>query len=204
MEADAVVAISGRQNTKTVLDLAKMLRKPAFPFGILSGAARDAWDQRADSKHDWLGDSNRSTHELAKKAADEIKRLYAPSWIAGQVFVIMHFEEDKAVYEAIVAECDELNRIKKFNQELVAKRADDRPEAAVIIDEIKKLILESEFIIVDLTHERPNVYYELGYAHGVGNQPSDVLLIASKDAHVHFDIAGLRFTATTQWMRFEP
>jgi hypothetical protein len=61
----------------------------------------------------------------------------------------------------------------------------------VIIDEIKKLILESEFIIVDLTHERPNVYYELGYAHGVGNQAADVLLIAREGAKVHFDIAGL-------------
>ena len=44
----------------------------------------------------------------------------------------------------------------------------------------------------DLTGERPNVYYELGYAHGVGNEGQDILLIAKKGSDIHFDIAPLR------------
>jgi hypothetical protein len=36
------------------------------------------------------------------------------------------------------------------------------------------------------------VYYELGYAHGVGNSPSNIFLIARQGTELHFDIAGLR------------
>ena len=38
------------------------------------------------------------------------------------------------------------------------------------LDDISELILKAEFIVCDLTLERPNVYYELGYAHGAGNR----------------------------------
>ena len=43
-----------------------------------------------------------------------------------------------------------------------------------------------------MTQERPNVYYELGYAHGVGNESSDVLLVAERGTVLHFDVAPLR------------
>ena len=37
-----------------------------------------------------------------------------------------------------------------------------------------------------LTHERPNVYYEVGYAHGM---QKEVVLTAYEGTNVHFDIA---------------
>jgi hypothetical protein len=52
-------------------------------------------------------------------------------------------------------------------------------------------IEEAELLIFDLTVERPNVYYELGYAHGVGNRATEILLIAKTGTKVHFDIAQL-------------
>ena len=58
--------------------------------------------------------------------------------------------------------------------------------------DIDLFIRESEFIICDLSNERPNVYYELGYAHGAGNIAKNTLLIARKDTTLHFDIASLR------------
>ena len=61
--------------------------------------------------------------------------------------------------------------------------------------DIDLFIRESEFIICDLSNERPNVYYELGYAHGAGNIPKNTLLIASKNTNLHFDIAPLRIEA---------
>jgi hypothetical protein len=186
MEVDGVVAISGRTNTRNVLDLAQTLHKPLFPFGLFEGAALNYWERLNDSSLRWLGDHGQSPDVLASILAETIVRRYAPGWIVGQVFVIMHFTADRSVYDTIVDECANLAPT------LTVKRADERPESSVIMEDVKRYILESEFIIVDLSHERPNVYYELGYAHGVGNQPSDILLIARADASVHFDIIGLR------------
>jgi hypothetical protein len=55
--------------------------------------------------------------------------------------------------------------------------------------DIDLFIRESEFIICDLSNERPNVCYELGYAHDAGNIAKNTLLIALP---LHFDIASLR------------
>ena len=53
---------------------------------------------------------------------------------------------------------------------------------ARILDEIET----SEFHIADLTHERPNVYYEIGYADARNKR---VILFRKKDTKVHFDVA---------------
>jgi len=113
------------------------------------------------------------------------------------VFVAMPFHGDEMneVYSAIKDECQKLG--------FRTRRVDESVGAGFIIKEITDLIERSEFLIFDLTHERPNVYYELGYAHGVGNEPLDILLIAKKGTTIHFDIAPLRiqFYKTTEHLR---
>lgn len=102
------------------------------------------------------------------------------------VFVIMPFrgQEMADAYAAIKDECNKLR--------LRAKRIDENTGSGLVIREITDLIERAEFIICDLTNERPNVYYELGYAHGVGNEAMEILLIAREGAVLHFDIAPLR------------
>jgi hypothetical protein len=53
---------------------------------------------------------------------------------------------------------------------LHASRVDENVGSGIVIREISELIERAEFIICDLTLERPNVYYELGDAHGAGNE----------------------------------
>lgn len=119
------------------------------------------------------------------------------SFEQGLVFVAMpfHGDEIRDVYSAIKDECSKIG--------LRARRVDENIGSGFIIREITDLIERAEFIIFDLTHERPNVYYELGYAHGVGNEPLDILLIAKEGTNVHFDIAPLRiqFYKTTEHLR---
>ena len=102
------------------------------------------------------------------------------------VFVGMPFEgaDMLEAYNAIKDECAKLG--------LACIRADDSIGSGFVIRQITDLIERAEFLIIDLTYERPNVYYELGYAHGVGNEASEILLIAKEGTSLHFDIAPLR------------
>lgn len=104
----------------------------------------------------------------------------------GLVFVIMSFQGDgmDVVYAAIQAACKKCG--------LRARRVDESVGSGFVIKEIGSLIQQAEFIVCDLSHERPNVYYELGYAHGIGNGAENIVLTARQGTPLHFDIAPLR------------
>ncbi len=102
------------------------------------------------------------------------------------VFVGMAFDGKGmgTTYDIIKEECKKLG--------LKTVKIDENFGSGFVIREIKDLIEKAEFIIFDLTYERPNVYYELGYAHGAGNEAHDILLIAQESTNLHFNIAPLR------------
>ena len=54
-----------------------------------------------------------------------------------------------------------------------------------ITDKIVEMIHSADYIVADLTHERPNVYFELGYARGHGK---NVITVARKGTNLHFDV----------------
>ena len=70
-----------------------------------------------------------------------------------------------------------------------AIRTDSRPAANThqIIDAIHDHVQTCGFVIADLTNERPNVYYEIGYAKGLNKK---LILTSKKDSPVHFDLHG--------------
>jgi hypothetical protein len=107
-------------------------------------------------------------------------------FIRGLVSVSMPFKGDKwdEVYKIIRIECEHLG--------LRAQRVDEYVASGVVLRDIAKLIEDSEFLIFDLSGERQNVYYELGYAHGIGSEAKEILLIAEEDTKLHYDVAGLR------------
>ncbi len=74
---------------------------------------------------------------------------------------------------------------------IVAKRVDEIGGSCSIIDTIKIMIEDAQYLIFDITKERPNVYYELGYAHAAGNGPEEVIILAKKGTKLHFDIQSL-------------
>jgi hypothetical protein len=107
-------------------------------------------------------------------------------FIRDLVFIIMPFSglDSAEVLFAVKDECAKLG--------LHSKRVDENVGSGLVIGEITRFIEDAEFIICDLTLERPNVYYELGYAHGIGNEAYDILLIAKEGTVLHFDVAPLR------------
>jgi hypothetical protein len=99
----------------------------------------------------------------------------------GYAFVAMPMDEDNPqlvdVYEAIKTAASDCG--------IVAQRIDEDESSERITDRILESIRKAEFVIVDLTEERPNVFFEAGYAHGFGKLP---IYIARHATQIHFDV----------------
>jgi hypothetical protein len=103
-------------------------------------------------------------------------------FIPNLVFVIMSFDgKMRPIYAAIRNESILLG--------LEVKRADEITGSVLVINEIKEYLIQAEFIVCDLTGDSHNVYYELGLAHGVGNNSLDIFLVAKVGTTLHFNIA---------------
>lgn len=68
------------------------------------------------------------------------------------------------------------------------ERVKDIWEKDAIISDVASLIMRSQVVVADLTDRNTNVFYECGFAHGVGR---DVIPI-TQDAADSFDVAHLR------------
>jgi hypothetical protein len=67
------------------------------------------------------------------------------------------------------------------------KRVDQEPFAGLIVDKIKRMIQSCSAVIADLSEGKPNVLYEVGYAHGLG-RPT-VHICATPMSELPFDVA---------------
>jgi len=69
-------------------------------------------------------------------------------------------------------------------------RGDDVFRPGVILQDIIRIIVESDVIVADITPTNPNVFYELGYAHAL--QKPTILLANRQLEKLPFDISGYR------------
>lgn len=83
---------------------------------------------------------------------------------------------------------DVLNGIKEVCARfgLEAMRIDEEEHSDQITSRIIQRIRESDIIIADLSGERPNVYYEVGFAHALEKRP---ILYRRSGTKLHFDLS---------------
>lgn len=100
-------------------------------------------------------------------------------------FVIMPFTEDlNCIYGEIKASLNDYS--------FTCSRADEIAGSHAIMNKILTEMLKSQYIIADLTHLNPNVFYELGIAHTFKNS-SNILVIKQKNEETPFDIRHLTY-----------
>lgn len=99
-------------------------------------------------------------------------------------FVVMQFSSDfnELYTEVIRPTCE------GFGYKVI--RADDYYTSGLIIDDITRSIREASVVIADVTPNNPNVFYEVGFAHGI--EKPTILLSDRKREKLPFDISGFR------------
>lgn len=186
--ADAVIIVGGFTGTHRATNWARISGKPLLPVPRFGGAAKKIYAQELASfnelyssrlSRDQFEDLSQMTSDF-KTFANTVVSLAERVQASKSVLVVMSFSEDPSLtdaYESFKDVCNEFSYdCARINEEKGVPR---------IMPELLKQLSSCAFCIVDVTHEKANVYYELGYAEGA---KTSVVLTAKKGAPLPFDV----------------
>src|SRR5262249_15055962 len=122
---------------------------------------------------------NQVSGDLARIAREAVA-LAARIQTSRRVFAIMGVSSDPKLVDAY----DSFQEVcREYDYDCT--RVDDRDMVDRIVPQIFEGIRRSAFVIVDLTEQRPNVYYEFGLAQGLGKPH---IVTAYKGTALPFDV----------------
>lgn len=184
--ADVVITVCGFKGTRRAANWARIANKPLLPVVKFEGASKEIYrEERNKSK--WKNITQEEFEDLSqtsiadKDLVKSILNLAERVNVSKNAFVIMSFSEDPSLedaYESFKEVCG------RFTPKYYCHRMDEITDIKRITPEMFNSIKNSAFVIVDLTFERPNVYYELGYADAL-NKP--IIVTAKEGTKIHFD-----------------
>jgi hypothetical protein len=183
--ADATIFVAGSEGTFWARNWSVFARKPVLGVPRFGGAGETIYVQELKRLRDTFPavaeeyeTLNALTGDISGFAKDVVslaERMVAPR----NVFVVMSFKRE---FVEVFASCKEICREFK----LEAERTDESTSLERITPRIEKGIRRSAFVIADVSELSPNVFYEVGYAKGLGK---DVIVTAKKGKKLPFDIA---------------
>jgi hypothetical protein len=99
----------------------------------------------------------------------------------GYAFIAMPMDPDDTGLVDVLDAIKEAARRCGLN----AERVDEPQSNERITDRILESIRKAEYVIADLTGSKPNVFFEAGYAHGIGKVP---IYVARQGTQLEFDL----------------
>jgi hypothetical protein len=187
-EADAVILVGGFDGTFRAANWARIARKPLLPFTAFGGAAEEIYKQELrdfDTKYSGLVEKleyeqlNSVKSDWTEHATDVVA-LAEKVAESRSVLVIMSYAERDELEDTYATFKDVVEKLGRKCDLVNEKNAEYR-----ILPEILERIRRAGFVIVDLTDLRENVFYELGYADGLGKR---VIVTAKKGTELPFDV----------------
>ena len=182
--ADATVFVAGGDGTFWSKNWAWLGRKPIFGVPRFGGAGETIYNRElrrlretspaAADEYETLNSLSGNVAEYAQEVVRFVERFVAPR----NVFVIMSFKRE---FRDVFASCKEVCR--EF--QLDAERTDESSSLERIVPRIEAGIRQSAFVIADVSELSPNVFYEVGYAKGLGK---NVILTARQGTELPFDV----------------
>jgi hypothetical protein len=197
--ADVVVMVRGFDGAKRAAWWARYARRPILPVASFEGAAKEIFEQELNNfadKYAWTADildyqglnsGSRDWMRLAARVVSLAEDLATPN----KSLVIMSYTKA----EPIATELD--NTFDSFKvacekYKYKCERVDEtNTKDQSIVAEILRKIRDSAFVIADLTELKQNVFFELGYARGLGKK---VIATAKDGTELPFDVKDIPVT----------
>ena len=185
--ADVTIFIGGRDGTFWAKNWAFYARKPILGIPRFGGAGETIYDQELErlqaaspstaQHYESLNQVSTDVSSYAKEVIALAERLVAPR----TVFMIMSFKKE---FHDVYTSCKEVCH--EFDFE--ADQTNETISLERIVARVEKGIKESAFVIADVSEWSPNVFYEVGFARGMGK---NVILTARKGTTRAFDVADI-------------
>ena len=188
-QADVTVFVAGGDGTFSAANWARIADKPILGLAQFGGAGREIFEREKrrfkdryshmveESDFDILNQDTDDVDQLAS----EVVTLCESVITSNSVFTIMPFTaEFREVYLSYSSVCEEFG----FHTE----RTDESDSSERIIPRILAGIRRAAFVVADVTSISANVFYEIGFAEGMGRR---VIVTAKTDTRLPFDIADI-------------
>ena len=185
-EADVAIFVAGSEGTYFAANWARIGGKPILGVARFGGAGAVLFERERDefskkysqlvSKEDFdmLNQYTDDVEELAKDVLSLCENLM----ISKNVFLIMSFKKE---YDDLYDAYDTV--VKDFG--FKPDRTDQVNSLERITPRILNGIKHSAFVIADVTEKSLNVFYEIGFAEGIGRP---VIITAKEGTELPFDI----------------